>query len=86
MLVTQTLWSGRPRRGRPGRLGRERRDGLRAASSATDWLPPIARTGASLTAVTVIVNVWVALWFAPVPELTRRTVTVATPLALAAGV
>jgi hypothetical protein len=60
------------------------------ASSATVWLPPLVKLGTSLTAVTVIVNVWSAPWLSPpfeVPPLSARlTVTVAEPLAFAAGV
>jgi hypothetical protein len=43
-------------------------------------------TGASLTAVTVTVNVWAALVSAPPPLSIRRTVTVAVPLASGAVV
>ena len=60
------------------------------ASSSTVWSAPLVKLGASLTAVTVMVKVWVALVSTPplaVPPLSwMLTVTVAEPLALAAGV
>ena len=55
-----------------------------------DWAPGTALTGASLTALTLITNVGFALVSTPlfvVPPLSwRLTVTVAVPLAFAAGV
>jgi hypothetical protein len=66
---------------------------LAASSSAievNDILPALSSTGASLTAVTLIVKVWAALVSMPplaVPPLScSRTVIVAEPFALAAGV
>ena len=60
------------------------------ASSSTVWSAPFVKLGASLTAVTVIVKVCAALVSTPplaVPPLSCSvTVTVAVPLALAAGV
>jgi hypothetical protein len=56
------------------------------ASSFTASLAPLVKDGTSLMAVTVMVNVWGALVSAPPPLSWMRTVTVALPLALAAGV
>jgi hypothetical protein len=60
------------------------------ALSADVWSAPFVKLGASFTAVTVIVNVCVALASMPplaVPPLSLScTVMVAVPLALAAGV
>src|SRR3954469_23596480 len=59
-------------------------------SWVADWLAPLVKLGASLTAVTVTVKVCVALVSMPplaTPPLSCScTVTVAEPLALAAGV
>ena len=55
------------------------------ASSSTVWSGPLVNDGASLTAVTVIVKVWMALVSSPplaVPPLSwTSSVIVATPLA-----
>ncbi len=60
------------------------------ASSSTVWLPPWVKVGSSLTAVTTMVNVCATERstppFAVPPESRTCTVTVAVPLALAAGV
>ena len=60
------------------------------ASSSTVWSAPLVKLGASLTAVTVMVKVWVALLSTPPlavpPSSWMLTVTMAEPLALAAGV
>ncbi len=60
------------------------------ASSSTVWSAPLVNDGASFTPSTVTVNVWLADSSSPpfaVPPLSRRTsVTVADPVALAAGV
>ncbi len=60
------------------------------ASSVTVWSAPLVKLGASFTAVTVIVNVCAALVSTPPlavpPSSWILTVTVAEPLALAAGV
>ena len=61
-----------------------------AASSSTDWFAPLVKLGTSFTALTVIVNVWVALVSTPpldVPPLSWIwTLTVVEPFAFAAGV
>ena len=60
------------------------------ASSATLWLAPMVSVGASLTALTVMVNSWAAEVSTPplaVPPLSlTSTVTLATPLASATRV
>ncbi len=59
-------------------------------SSATVWLPPLVNDGASFTADTVIVKVWVALVSIPPllvpPSSWIETVTIADPDRFAAGV
>ena len=77
-----------------GRARADRRrpagDGLRAASSSTVWSAPFVKLGASLTAVTVIVNVCVGDASTPPlavpPSSVIRSVIVAVPFAFAAGV
>ena len=60
------------------------------ASSLTVWLAPGVKLGASLTLVTVMTKVCVADWFTPPfstpPSSSSRSVIVAVPNALAAGV
>ncbi len=60
------------------------------ASSLTVWSPPTTKLGTSLTAVTLIANVWAAEVSAPPlavpPSSCNCTVTIAEPFALAAGV
>ena len=60
------------------------------ASSSADWLAPAVNSGASLSDVTEIAKVWGALVSLPPlavpPSSTACTVTVAAPLASAAGV
>ena len=59
------------------------------ASSSVVWLAPLVKLGASLTAVTVIVSIFVVASMPPfaVPPLSLTvTVTIALPLAFAAGV
>src|SRR5205809_7101542 len=59
-------------------------------SSSTVWSAPLVKLGASLTAVTVMVNVWVALLSTPKRSEERRvgkgSVMGAEPLALVEGV
>ncbi len=59
-------------------------------SIRTSWPAPAVKPGVSLTAATAIVSVWGALVSLPPsavpPSSWARTVTVAVPLAFAAGV
>ena len=56
-----------------------------AASSFTAWSSPFVKLGASLTPLTVMVNVCGALVLLPSPLSCNATVTVAMPEVLAAG-